>query len=101
MSVELAKKFHDTYERLAPQFGYETRGDTKRFDPETPNGRLMIAVCSEVLSEYGTEIERELVEALKAVLPLAWRDHRHSEEQLLLENTERLVTKIDKRISDV
>ena len=47
----VAEKFHDTYERLAPSFGYETRPDTKRFDPESPNGKLMIAVCEAVLSD--------------------------------------------------
>lgn len=45
---QLALIFHETYERLAPQFGYETRADTKAFDPESPNGRLMIAVCTEL-----------------------------------------------------
>jgi len=45
----LAVFFHETYERLAPSFGYETRKDTKAFDPESPNGKLMIAVCGEVL----------------------------------------------------
>ena len=44
----LARIFHKAYERLAPQFGYETRSDTREFDPSTPNGRLMIAVCGEV-----------------------------------------------------
>lgn len=48
--AELARRFHDTYERLAPSFGYETRPDTKTFDPESPNGRLMTAVCGEVQS---------------------------------------------------
>lgn len=47
---DLAVLFHDTYERLAPSFGYETRTDTRKFDPTTPNGRLMIAVCGEVLA---------------------------------------------------
>jgi hypothetical protein len=42
----LAVKFHETYERLAPQFGYETRPDTKVFDPDSKNGRLMVAVCT-------------------------------------------------------
>lgn len=37
---ELARLFHDTYERLAPQFGYDTREDTKEFDPTSPNGKL-------------------------------------------------------------
>ncbi len=47
-AIELAKQFHDAYEKLAPSFGYETRHDTKQFDPETPNGKLMAAVCREV-----------------------------------------------------
>jgi hypothetical protein len=51
-SIEAAIKFHETYERLAPQFGYETRPDTKAFDAESPNGKLMIAVCGEVLTDY-------------------------------------------------
>jgi hypothetical protein len=46
---ELAQEFHETYERLAPQFGYETREETREFDPCSPNGRLMIAVCGEVI----------------------------------------------------
>ena len=46
--VEIAKKFHETYETLAPSFGYETRKDTKVFDPNSQNGKLMIAVCKEV-----------------------------------------------------
>ena len=48
---EMAREFHDTYERLAPQFGYETRKDTKQFDPTTPNGKLMMAVCDHVVTK--------------------------------------------------
>jgi hypothetical protein len=44
----LARRFHETYERLAPSFGYETRADTRAFDPDSANGRLMIAVCAEL-----------------------------------------------------
>lgn len=54
--AELARRFHDTYERLAPSFGYETRPDTKAFDPESPNGRLMTAVCKEVEGALLAEI---------------------------------------------
>ena len=43
--------FHDTYERLAPTFGYETREETRQFDPTSPNGALMIAVAGSVLRE--------------------------------------------------
>lgn len=52
---ELALQFHQTYERLASSFGYETRPDTKVFDPESNNGKLMIAVCSEMLSALSTQ----------------------------------------------
>lgn len=45
----LARVFHEVYERLAPNFGYETRTETRKFDPTTPNARLMIAVCDELL----------------------------------------------------
>lgn len=51
----LARWFHDTYERLAPSFGYETRPDTKAFDPTSANGRLMIAVCAAVAGDLAAE----------------------------------------------
>lgn len=47
----LARKFHEIYERLAPSFGYETRDETKAFSPDSANGRLMIAVCGEILAD--------------------------------------------------
>jgi hypothetical protein len=50
-ALALATLFHDTYERLAPDHGYETRAETRQFDPDTPNGRLMIATCAAVLKE--------------------------------------------------
>jgi len=54
-----AGRFHDTYERLAPDFGYETRDDTKTFDPTSPNGRLMTRVCEVLVDEIRRTIERE------------------------------------------
>jgi hypothetical protein len=51
---QLARRFHAVYERLAPAFGYETRTETRTFDPDTPNGRLMIEVCSELLGSPET-----------------------------------------------
>ncbi len=58
-ALESARLFHDTYERLAPEFGYETRPDTKQFDPESPNGKLMIAVVSEILPTIAADREAE------------------------------------------
>ena len=46
-----ARLFHEVYERLAPDFGYQTRTETREFDAESPNGKLMIAVCTEVMNE--------------------------------------------------
>ena len=50
--LELAVSFHVTYEKLAAQFNYQTRTDTRIFDPESPNGRLMVAVCNELIEEF-------------------------------------------------
>lgn len=69
MSEQIARQFHGAYERLAPQFGYETREDTKVFDPQSQNGRLMIAVCAEVIGK----LERE-------------RDQARRELEIQLEN---------------
>ena len=46
--VKLAIIFHETYEKFAPEFGYETREETKTFKAYTPNGKLMIKVCREI-----------------------------------------------------
>jgi hypothetical protein len=60
--VTLAILFHNTYERLAPSFGYETRLDTKSFDTNTPNGMLMIAVCKEIIKWQEQKINKQLKE---------------------------------------
>jgi hypothetical protein len=48
--LELAKKFHELYEKNAPNYGYETRKETREFNEDTPNGKLMIAVCEQILA---------------------------------------------------
>ena len=63
---QLARQFHEVYERLAPSFGYETRKDTKKFDPTQPNGRLMMAVCAEIFAVASAQLatlQRELAGA--------------------------------------
>jgi len=58
-ALVLAQQFHDIYERLAPSFGYETRPETRTFAADSPNGRLMVAVCEEIIArnENGKEID--------------------------------------------
>lgn len=66
-ALELAKRFHECYERLAPQHGYATRASTREFNPESTNGRTMVAVCAELLAASpnlgGEAGEREVFEA--------------------------------------
>ena len=47
----VAQRFHETYERLAPEFGYRTREASAKPWAEAPeqNRKLMIAVCEELL----------------------------------------------------
>ena len=52
---QLAKKFHEAYEKLAPKFGYSSRFEGKSFDELPENNRkLMVAVCEELLSMIDT-----------------------------------------------
>jgi hypothetical protein len=52
---ELAQLFHETYERLTPEYQYETREESAVPWDEVPddNKRLMIATCAEVLRKLG------------------------------------------------
>lgn len=54
---DVARRFHEAYERLAPEFGYETRPESAVPWERVPerNRALMIAVVSEVL---GAELDR-------------------------------------------
>lgn len=54
---ELARFFHETYEKLAPNYGYTTRKTSAVpwEDVPEPNKSLMIAVATEVLRQFGYE----------------------------------------------
>jgi hypothetical protein len=72
---ELAELFHTTYERLAPDFGYETRPGTAKPWSEIPednnNKRLMIAVAGEVLQAQQEAVERERMRTAEANAEIA------------------------------
>lgn len=52
----LARTFHETYEALAPHFGYETRPESAMewADVPEPNRRLMIAVADSIFDRLAT-----------------------------------------------
>lgn len=52
-AAALAQRFHEAYERLAPDFGYKTREASAKPWAEVPeqNKNLMIAVCAEILTQ--------------------------------------------------
>lgn len=91
MSEELARKFHETYEQLAPQFGYATREDTKQFDASSPNGKLMIAVCAVIAGNLERDEARAEVAKLRQD---AQREAEHHDR--MVGELERLYDKNDK-----
>lgn len=50
----VAKFFHETYEKLAPDFGYKTRKDSNVDWKDVPdkNKKLMIAVAEKVIERF-------------------------------------------------
>jgi hypothetical protein len=63
-AYRLARRFHELYELSAPIFGYETKNETKKFDPESPNGRLMAWVCFEIVKEEKQKIVKFIKKSL-------------------------------------
>lgn len=58
---QVAIRFHDTYERLAPSFGYETREASRKPWSEVPdsNRDLMIALCAAIFGGKPTRVRGE------------------------------------------
>ncbi|MFW9874473.1 MAG: hypothetical protein ACFFG0_15310 [Candidatus Thorarchaeota archaeon] len=56
--LELAILFHETYEKLAKEYGYVTKLETRKFDVNTKNGKLMIATCKEILCSLKQKLSK-------------------------------------------
>jgi hypothetical protein len=56
----LARTFHETYERLAPSFGYDTRDDSRQPWEQVPepNRSLMVATAEAVIAKLGLVTSR-------------------------------------------
>jgi hypothetical protein len=51
----LARTFHESYEQLAPSFGYDTRDDSRQPWEQVPeqNRKLMVATAEAVIAKLG------------------------------------------------
>jgi hypothetical protein len=60
--IEVAKAFHEAYERLAPTFNYRTRSETAVAWEELPeNSRQLVeAVCKEVVGPYLEQLKEDV-----------------------------------------
>ena len=64
--LEITKNFHDTYEKLASEYAYKTREDTKVFNINSNNGKLMYATVNEIVSpilKENQELKKQLHDA--------------------------------------
>ena len=79
---DVARLFHDAYERLAPSFGYETRkaSAVPWSDVPEPNRLLMVAVASEVRAALAQPAPALDAERLAADALLNWYDTTHGNE---------------------
>ena len=66
---DAAKRFHEAYERLAPEHGYKTREESAVPWGEVPsrNKNLMIAVCAEILPSLAAPVQVDEAKLVKMV----------------------------------
>lgn len=75
--LEMTQKFHDTYEKLASEYAYKTREDTKVFDINSNNGKLMYATVNKIVSpilKENKELKKQLHDASIQIQELIERD---------------------------
>lgn len=65
---ETTQRFHDLYEKYAPEFGYTTREDTKQLDFNSNNGKLMLKVVSEVITQEIAKTKEDIVEKAEELI---------------------------------
>jgi cytolysin (calcineurin-like family phosphatase) len=75
--LEITKNFHDTYEKLASEYAYKTREDTKVFNINSNNGKLMYATINEIVSpilKENQELKKQLHDASIQIQELIEKD---------------------------
>lgn len=67
----VARAFHEAYERLAPEHGYDTRPDSAVAWQDVPvnNRRLMVAVAAELLERDVVRVGERVVGSVPSAPP--------------------------------
>lgn len=89
--LEITKKFHDTYEKLASEYTYETREDTKVFDINSNNGKLMYATVNEIVSPIlkASKKQKEVIDkAIELNQIINNSDYVYSQDEITIKNLE-------------
>jgi hypothetical protein len=60
-AIKLAIRFHELYEKYAPEYGYDTKEESRTFDASSPNGKLMIRICREIQKDYTVTRKEEAI----------------------------------------
>lgn len=102
IEIQIARKFHKVYEKLAPEFGYTTRPETREFDENSSNGKLMIAVCKEVvLEELDKAREEVLLELLEKKtnykIEKVGHGYKVTQEYVLVSDIEKELSKLSNK----
>ena len=111
--LEITKEFHDTYEKLASEYTYETREDTKVFDINSNNGKLMYATVNEVIKPILEENKKQkkvldkankklnnFIECCKAEKLESGNDYIHHQYWDMFERFNKQVKDILKEVSE-
>lgn len=75
--LEITKNFHDTYEKLASEYAYKTREDTKVFNINSNNGKLMYTTVNEIVNpilKENQELKKQLHDASIQIQELIEKD---------------------------
>jgi|GEM_PF-3718965 len=84
-----AIRFHKLYEKSAHKFGYVSRLETREFDANSPNGKLMTYVCNKIIQEAQQSLKDKILDEIEYE---RW-ECRHTKEQSL-ENIKKTIESI-------
>lgn len=96
---EVARQFHEAYERLAPNYGYETREASGKPWEEVPinNRQLMMAVAEEVMLPLIHQAEQEAIKNTLLTFYEVMMENETNEDSIRL--IEHRLANLDKEIT--